>query len=74
MLLARYEDKDVFNADESGLFYKTKANKTYAVSSSHWRGGEHSKKCLTVLFCCNKEGTENRKRLFIGKSKQPCGT
>lgn len=27
MFLARYEDKDIFNSDESGLFYKTKPNR-----------------------------------------------
>lgn len=69
--LARYDDKDIFNADESGLFYKAKPTKTYTVSGSRCHGGKRSKERLTVLFCCNMSGTEKVKLLFIGKSKQP---
>ncbi|KAH6938221.1 hypothetical protein HPB50_007807 [Hyalomma asiaticum] len=70
-LLARYGDRDIFNADQRGLFYKAEPNKTYATSGSHCHGDKRSKECLTVLFCCNTDGTERTKLLLIGKSEHP---
>lgn len=45
-LLARHDEKGVFNANESGLFQKAKRNRTYTVSGSQCHDGNHSKKRL----------------------------
>lgn len=71
-LLARHDEKGVFNANESGLFQKAKRNRTYTVSGSQCHDGKHSKKRLFVLICCNMSGTKKPKRLVIGKARQPC--
>jgi hypothetical protein len=34
-------------------------------------GSKLSKDCITVLVCANVDGTEKRKLLVIGKSKNP---
>lgn len=70
-ILEGYEPRDVFNADESGLFYKMRPGKTYGFSGDPCHGGKRSKERVSVLFCCNMDGTEKSKLLLIGKSKRP---
>ena len=35
------------------------------------RGGKNSKERLTVLLCCNADGSEKLTPIVIGKSKKP---
>uniref|UniRef100_A0A147BDF0 Putative tick transposon n=1 Tax=Ixodes ricinus TaxID=34613 RepID=A0A147BDF0_IXORI len=70
-LLAKYEDRNIFNADESGLVYKARPSKTYTFSGERCHGGKCSKERLSVLFCCNMDGSEKVRLLLIGKSKRP---
>lgn len=70
-LLAKYEDRNIFNADESGLVYKARPSKTYTFSGEKCHGGKCSKERLSVLFCCNMDGSEKVRLLLIGKSKRP---
>jgi len=71
-LLQGYSPDDIFNADESGLFYyKCLPNKTFALKGDDCSGGKHSKERATVLLCANMSGTEKLPILLIGKSKKP---
>lgn len=70
-LLHGYSPDDVFNADESGLFYKMRPGKTMSFKSDACHGGKQSKERVSVLFCCNMSGTEKERLLVIGKSKRP---
>lgn len=70
-LMNRYEEKDVFNADETGLFFKCLPNKTFAFKNDSCKNGKHSKERLTIMFCANMDGSEKIKPLVIGKSKKP---
>lgn len=70
-ILAGFEPRDIFNADESGLFYKMRLGKAYGFSGDPCHGGKRSKERISVLFCCNMDGTEKSKLLLIGKSKRP---
>jgi hypothetical protein len=55
--LRDYDPKDIFNCDETGLFWKMKPSHT--ISNSPVAGTKQSKDCVTILFTCNSTGTEN---------------
>ncbi|CAF1416320.1 unnamed protein product [Adineta ricciae] len=63
-----YGLNDVFNADETGLFYTAVPSGTLSVAGSHPTGNKTPKDRITVLFLCNSTGTE-KKAYAIGKSK-----
>jgi hypothetical protein len=69
-ILKHYAPKDVFNADETGLYYRALPTKTFAVKSDQCLGRKTAKLRITILFCANMEG-EKEKPLIIGKSKNP---
>jgi hypothetical protein len=70
-LLQRYSADDVYNADESGLFYKCLPHQTLAYKREKCSGGKKSKKRITLLFCANMSGNDKRKLLFIGNAQRP---
>lgn len=70
-LLKDYEPKDVFNADETGLFFKCLPDKTLIFKNEKCHGGKHSKERLTILLATNMTGSEKLKPLVIGKAKKP---
>jgi hypothetical protein len=70
-LMARYSPKDIFSADEFGLFYNMLPNKTYTFKAASCKGIKVNKERITVLVYVNLGGTEKLPLLIIGKSKQP---
>ncbi len=42
-LLEEYEPKDIFNADETGLFFKLLPDRTYTFKGDTCHGGKKSK-------------------------------
>lgn len=68
---AGYEPRDIYNTDETGLFYRLMPSKTYDFKGSECHGGKQSKERLTVLLCANADGTDKMKPLVIGKSARP---
>ncbi|UYV65615.1 hypothetical protein LAZ67_3004867 [Cordylochernes scorpioides] len=48
-LLAKYSQQDIFNADETGLFYKLLPNQTMTIRGEKCEGGKKSKERITVL-------------------------
>ncbi|SJX66502.1 related to transposase [Sporisorium reilianum f. sp. reilianum] len=69
LLIQQYHPADVFNADETGLFYNMPPNKT--IGSSPASGLKKNKARITILFACNSTGTEKLDPFFIGHSQQP---
>lgn len=69
-LVLNYEPKDIFNADESGLFFRALPNSTLIKKGDQTRGFKSSKERLTLLFICNATG-DYKKVIVIGKSKNP---
>ena len=55
-VLSKYEPKDVFNCDETGLFYRALPDRTLAQKGDKVKGGKQSKERLTVLFACSFTG------------------
>lgn len=81
----KYSANDVFNADETGLFWRLMPNKTLAFKGKICRvfsfypwilgekcsGGKKSKERVTVLIGANASGTEKLPLFMIGKSAKP---
>lgn len=63
--------KDIFNVDETGLFFKCTPDKTLAFKDEKCHGGKLSKERLTLLVGANMDGTEKLPLLMIGKSANP---
>lgn len=69
-LIAKYSPYYVFNADESGLYFRALPEHTYVFKNEKTRGTKTSKERITILCCASMDG-EKRKLLAIGKSKNP---
>ena len=67
--LRDYDPKDIFNCDETGLFWKMKPSRT--ISNGPVAGTKQSKDRVTILFTCNSTGTEKLRPLFIHKYENP---
>lgn len=70
-LLDNYEPRNIFNTDETGLFFKCLPEKTLNFQSEKCHGGKHSKQRVTLLLAANMDGSEKLKPLIIGKSAKP---
>lgn len=66
-----HQPRDVFNADETALFYQCLPNKTMCFKGETCQGGKHSKQRVTLLLGANMDGSEKLPPLMIGKSKKP---
>lgn len=70
-LIEGYEPKDIFNIDETGLFFKCMPNKTLTFKGEKCSGRKNSKERVTVLVGANMDGSEKLPLLMIGKSAKP---
>ena len=69
-LLNGYDPEDVYNADETGLFFKALPEGSFIHSDEKLEGQKGQKQRLTLLFLCNMSGTD--KQVFvIGKAERP---
>ena len=68
-LLSNYELKNIYNADEFGLFFQCLPNKTYQVKSEKWSGGKLSEIRFTGMAAANAVG-EKLPMFVIGKAKK----
>ena len=65
-----YQPSDIFNADETGLFFRAFPNKSLAVKGSQCRGGKNSKDRLSLLLTASMAG-EKLTPWLIGKAARP---
>ena len=70
-LLEGYRPKDVFNADETGIFWRLLPDKTLAFKGETCSGGKRSKERVTAMVCANSDGSEKYPLLVLGKFKNP---
>ena len=68
-ILKDYRLEDIFNCDETGLFWKMEPNR--GLSTGPIRGIKQDKDRVTILLTCNSTGTEKLKPLFIHKFQTP---
>ncbi|KAI1007071.1 hypothetical protein K3495_g1154 [Podosphaera aphanis] len=68
-LLSIYVSRDIFNADETGLFYRMSPNQT--ISARQIEGMKKDKTNITIFFCASADGSEKFPSLFIGEPQRP---
>lgn len=72
ILLASYSPKDVFNSDETGIFFRCLPRSGFvAHGETKPAGNKVAKDRLTCLVTANMDGSEKPKLLVIGKSAKP---
>ncbi|KAE9546906.1 hypothetical protein FO519_009882 [Halicephalobus sp. NKZ332] len=69
--LMKYPADDIFNVDETGLFWRIMPNRTLAFKSEKCMGNKKSKERITILVGANASGTEKLPLFVIGKSAKP---
>ncbi|KAH1228178.1 CENP-B 2 [Glycine max] len=61
--------KDIFNMDETGLFYRLQAD--HSLATKQLEGRKQDKERLTVVICCNEDGSKKIPLWIIGKYAKP---
>jgi hypothetical protein len=69
--LSKTDPRDVFNADETGLYWRAIPDGTLSFKNTEAAGCKVPKERVTLLLACNMDGSEKLEPLTIGKSKQP---
>ena len=67
--LEGYSSSDIYNGDETALFYKSLPHRTYCRVDDKPAGCTKRKDRLTFLIIINMDGSDNRKLSVIGKAK-----
>lgn len=68
----QYSLKNMYNADETGLYYKSLPRKTLAsCEETEAPGLKESKQRVTIMNCANADGSHKIPLLLIGLSKRP---
>ena len=70
VLLSGYELKDIFNCDETGLFFRAMPDRSLVRKGDMCKGGKLAKERVTVLFTCSATG-EKMRPYIIWKSANP---
>lgn len=70
-IMRQFKVDDIYNVDETALFYRLLPSKSIAFKGELCTGGKLSKERLTVLVGANMSGSDKLKLLVIGKSKNP---
>ena len=68
-ITAQYKRDDIYNFDETALFYKLEPNKT--LSDKQTSGLKIEKDRVTLGFCCNSTGSDKVKPVIIHKYLRP---
>lgn len=69
-IISGYQPENIFNADESGFFYRQLPTKSLTIKGEKCKGGKKAKDRITVLFCCSMKG-EKLTPLVIGNAENP---
>jgi hypothetical protein len=69
--MQKYDLSQIYNADETGLFFRCLPAKTLALKGEACSGEKKSKERLSVLLGANADGSDKLPVLVIGKSKNP---
>ena len=71
MILKEYDPKNVYNADETGVFFRCLPDKTLEFKDKDCHGGKQNKERITAMVCANMSGTDKRPLLVLGRSAKP---
>jgi hypothetical protein len=67
-LLEGYEQCEIYNADETGLFYNVLPDRTLALKGESSHGRKNYEDRLTDLLCVNSNGSDKQVPIVIRKS------
>lgn len=70
-ILERYEARNVYNADETGIYYGALSDGTLTFTTDPLSGSKKAKDRIMALVVVNMDGTDKRPLFIIGKNKQP---
>jgi len=70
-ILKEYSPDQIYNADETCLFFRLLSDKTFEFKDVKCHGGKQSKDRLTALVCANMSGTDKLPMFVIGKLQNP---
>lgn len=62
---------NIYNADETGIFYKMLPDKTMEFKDVNCHGGKKNKERITAMVCANMSGTDKLPLLVIGRASNP---
>jgi len=68
-ILDQYALADIYNMDETGLFYRMQADNLLA--TKQLEGHKQNKERITITICCNADGSNKLPFWIIGKSFHP---
>ena len=68
-LCAEYSDNDIYNMDETGLFWRQ--GPSSGLATQPMPGLKKDKSRITIVACTNSTGTDRLQCWFIGKARQP---
>lgn len=67
----KYSLRNIFNMDESGIFFNLFPDRTLDFRGKKCHGGSKSKERITAVFMCNADGSEKPPIWVIGKFESP---
>lgn len=70
-VLADFFPNNIFNVDETGLFFKCLQDKTLMLKGKECTGVKYGKKRITIMLGANMSETEELKFYAIGKAMKP---
>jgi hypothetical protein len=70
-LLKKYEPQDIYNADETGLFWMMLPDNCLGFAGKSHHGQKQPKVRITLLVSANMDGSDKLPLLVIGKSAKP---
>ena len=66
-----YRAVDIYNGDETALFYKCLPHRMYCFTTDKPAGSGKHKDRFTLLIITNMDGSAHRKLAVIGKARNP---
>ena len=69
-LLKKFEPRNVYNANETGIYYRALPDGTLTHAQENLSGQKKAKDRIMALVAVNMDGSDKRPLLVIGKSKQ----
>ena len=70
-ILGKFSLNDIFNCDETGLFFKKLPSRTYEKKEASPLGTKIINERISILLYANASGTEKLTPLVIGKYLKP---
>lgn len=70
-VLQRFDCANIFNLDETGIYYRGLPNKGYSCNADNSRENAKLLDKCTLMVCANMNGSEKRKLWVIGKPCKP---